>query len=238
MPEYWHHWHQICTQFNQQNHLLDWYNYRLSSLHPQEIIQHIDEIFAEQSTIFKLNVCFGFILQKKRNRQLTVLLHFRNNEQVFQEPFQIATAADHGQVQESLQNQAVLEWVHQRCLNSKWVVEQVTNVTFFITKLQVHPIGRGSDLPPYLRKNNGLLPLDCNHNDNKPYNDNLCFFRALVLHNSCHPKNLEHDAKHYYEQYRETQPNKKQFSLRSQHLCLFPRTHQTGWRGRRRHRKR
>ena len=65
VPEYWHHWHQICTQFNQQNHLLDWYNYRLSSLHPQEIIQHLDEIFAEQSTIFKLNVCFGFILQKK-----------------------------------------------------------------------------------------------------------------------------------------------------------------------------
>ena len=99
------------------------------------------------------------------------------------------------------ENALALEWVRQRRPNSKWVLEQVTNVTFFITKLRGHPIGRGTDLPDYLSKNNGLLPLDRNHNTGKPYNDNLCFFRALALHNGCHPKNLERDAKHYYEQY-------------------------------------
>ena len=123
----------------------------------------------------------------------------------------------------------------------------MTNVTFFITKLRGHPVGRGSDLPPYLSKINGSLPLDGNARKSKSYNDNLCFFRALALHNSCHSKNLERNAKHYYEQYCETQPDKKKFCgvklkrttrartpLRSQHLCLFPRTHQTRWRGRRR----
>ena len=87
----------------------------------------------------------------------------------------------------------------------------MTNVTFFITKLRGHPVGRDSDLPPYLSKNNGSLPLDCNAWKSKIYNDNLCFFRTLALHKGCHSKNLERDAKHYYEQYRETWPDKKKF---------------------------
>ena len=32
--EYRNHWHQIRTRFSCTNHLLDWYNYRLSSLQP------------------------------------------------------------------------------------------------------------------------------------------------------------------------------------------------------------
>ena len=36
--EYRRHWHQIRTRFNRQNRLLDWYNYRPSSLPPREII--------------------------------------------------------------------------------------------------------------------------------------------------------------------------------------------------------
>ena len=110
-----------------------------------------------------------------------------------------------------MENLDVLEWVRQRHPNSKWVVEQVTNVTFFITKLRGHPTGRGTDLPGYLAENHGLLTLDRNHNDGRPYNDNLCFFRALALHNGCHPKTLERDAQHYYEQYTESVPEKKKF---------------------------
>ena len=190
---------------------MDWYNYRLSSLQPREIIQPLDEIFADQSSVFKLNVSFGFILRNNETGDLEYYYASRNNEQVFEEPFQIATATDLQQVRESLQKLDVLEWVRQRRPNSKWVVEQVTNVTFFVTKLRGYPMGRGTDLPDYLSKNNGLLPLDRNHQTGKIYSDNLCFFRALALHNGCQPKNLERDAKHYYEQYRETRPEKKRF---------------------------
>ena len=106
----------------------------------------------------------------------------------------------------------MLEWVRQQRPNSKWVIEKVTNVTFFVTKLRDHPIGRGGNLPSYLGKNNGLIPLDSNAQTGKIYNDNLCFFRALALHNGCHLKNLERDAHHYYERYRQTRPEKKRFS--------------------------
>ena len=106
---------------------------------------------------------YCFILRKNETGDLQYYYASRNNKQVFQEPFQIATAADLQQVRQAWENLDVLEWVRQRRPNSKWVVQQVTNVTFFITKLRGHPIGRGSDLPDYLSKNNGLLPLDRNH---------------------------------------------------------------------------
>lgn len=110
-----------------------------------------------------------------------------------------------------MQNLDVLEWVRQRRPNSKWVVDQVTNVTFFIEKLRGHPIGRGTDLPSYLTDNGSLLPLDRDLISGKPYTDNLCFLRALAVHNGCLPKNLERDTKHYYERYREELPEKKEF---------------------------
>ena len=58
--EYRRHWHQIRTRFNRQNRLLDWYNYRLSSPQPQEVIQHLDEIFTDQSTVNLMSPLVSF----------------------------------------------------------------------------------------------------------------------------------------------------------------------------------
>ena len=147
LPKYRRHWHQIRTRFSRQNRLLDWYNYRLNSLQPQAISNHLDKIFTDQSTVFKLDVSFGFILRNNETGELQYYYASRNNEHVFEEPFQIATTADLPQVREALQNLDVLEWVRQRRPNSKWVVDTVTKITFFITKIRGHPIGRGTDLP-------------------------------------------------------------------------------------------
>ena len=45
----------------------------------------------------------------------------------------------------------------------------------------------------------------------KPYEDHLCFFRCLALHNGCHTKHLERDTKYYYQQYRDAGLGKKKF---------------------------
>ena len=214
IPEYRRHWQQIRTRLNRQNRLLDWYNFRLTSLQPHEISNHLDEIFTDQATVFKLNEAFGFILRNNETGELQYYYTSRNNEQVFESPFQIATAADLQPVREALQSLDVLEWVRQRRPNSKWVVDQVTNITLFITKIRGHPIGRGADLPAYLAKKHGLVALDHDRNSGKIYSDNLCFSRALALHNGCQTKNLERDTQHYYQRYRETlsEKKKKKFS--------------------------
>ena len=87
----------------------------------------------------------------------------------------------------------------------------MTNITWFITKIRDHPIGRGKYLPGYIVDNIGITPLDRNIQTGKPYEDNLCFFRCLALHNGCHTKNLERDTKHYYQQYRDAGLSKKKF---------------------------
>ena len=121
---------------------------------------------------------FGYILRNNENGELQYHYASRDNNHLFDSPFQITTAADLQPVREALRDIDVLEWVRQKRPNSKWIVDQVANVTFFITKLRGHPIGRGSDsdLPAFLSKNNGLLPLHRSVETGKVYNDNLCFF--------------------------------------------------------------
>ena len=107
--EYRNHWRQIRTRFSRKNRILDWYNFH----QPQELITHLNNIFTDQSTVFKLNVSFGFILRNNETGALQYYYASRNNEQVFEEPFQITTAADLQQVHEALLNLGVLEWVRQ-----------------------------------------------------------------------------------------------------------------------------
>jgi len=84
-------------------------------------------------------------------------------------------------------------------------------LTWFVRKIHDHPIGQGKYLPGYIVENCGIIPLDRNIQRGKPYEDNLCFFRSLALHNGCHTKNLERDTKYCYQQYRDAGLGKKKF---------------------------
>jgi hypothetical protein len=79
----------------------------------------------------------------------------------------------------------------------------ITNATFYVTKLRDHPIGRSVRLPKYVLENPAIVSLDCSKQMGLPYEDKLCFFRCLALHRGCHPKNLERDTHYFYEQYSE-----------------------------------
>ena len=104
-----------------------------------------------------------------------------------------------------------MEWVRQQRPNSKWVVDLITNVTWFVWKIRDHPIGRGKYLPCYIVENRGIDVLENDKNTGKPFQDNLCFFHCLALHNGCHTKNLERDTELHYQQYREAGLAKKKF---------------------------
>ena len=130
---------------------------------------------------------------------------------MLEQPFLVSNREDLERLYEQLEAIDFLEWIRQQRPNSKWVVDLVTNVTRFVWKLRDHPIGRGKYLPGYIVDNMGIIPLDRDIRRGIPYEDNLCFFRCLALHNGCHTKNLERDTKHYYQQYREAGLSKKKF---------------------------
>ena len=134
-----------------------------------------------------------------------------NNNLVLEQPFLVSNSDDLERAIQEISNIDYLEWVRQQRPNSKWVVDHVTNFTWFVCKTGDHPIGQGTFLPGYLAKNHGLAALDRNRKTGKLYEDNFCFFRCLALHNGCHTKNLERDTKHYYEKYQEAGLSKKRF---------------------------
>ena len=103
----------------------------------------------------------------------------------------------------ALENLDVVEWARQQRPNSKWIVMDITNATFYVTKLRDHPIGHSTRLPKYVLENPAVVSLDCNEQTGLPYEDKLCFFRCLALHRGCHAHNLERDTQHYFERYAE-----------------------------------
>ena len=161
--------------------------------------------------MFKVNFSFGFILRNTETGALQYHHPSANNHLVLEQPFLISSPDDLERLYQQIAEIDYLEWVRQQRPNSKWVVDLITNVTWFVWKIRDHPIGRGKYLPGYIADNYGLDALENNAKTGKPYEDNLCFFRCLALHNGCHTKNLERDTKYYYQQYREAGLAKKKF---------------------------
>jgi len=193
------HWRGIRTRQSRRNRIQDWYNFRLESYERHLFQQFLDQILADQSTVFKLNLSFGFVLRNIETGDLQYYHASANNHRVFNEPFLIGNVRGIEQVVNDIHDLDIAEWVKQQRPNSKWIVDVVTNVCFYVTKLRGHPIGRSGILPTYIVNNKAVYVLDCDKNTGNPYHDQLCFFRCLALHNGCRLKNLERDTKHYFE---------------------------------------
>ena len=164
-----------------------------------QLVNNIQHIFEDQSTVFKLNLSFGFVLFNNETQQMQFHHASANNSRVFDSPFQIRNREYLGQVREAMQNIDIHEWARQQRPNSKWIVMDITNATFYETKLRDHPIGRSVRLPKYVLESRAIVSLDCNEHTGLLYEDKLCFFRCLALHRGCHPHNLERDTQHFYE---------------------------------------
>ena len=133
--------------------------------------QPLSRIFADQSTVFKVNFAFGFIPRNTETGALQYHHPSANNNLVLEQPFLVSNQDDLDRLYQEINNIDFLEWVRQQRPNSKWIVDVVTNVTWFVTKLRDHPIGRGKYLPGYIVDNRGIEPLESNSKTGKPYED-------------------------------------------------------------------
>ena len=147
---YRQHWSQICTQFSHHNRLQDWYNFPLSTISPTSLREQLNRIFSDQPTVFKVNLAFGFILRNTETGALQYHHPSANNNLVLEQPFLISDQDDLERLYQWIAQIDFLKWLRQQRPNSKWVVDLITNVTWFVWKLRDHPIGRGKSLPHYL----------------------------------------------------------------------------------------
>ena len=180
------------------------YNRRLTSLDMRDLHDQLFLLFDQQTTAaFKVNVSFGFVLREKENDRLRYY-HSSNNccGRYLEEPALITNRADFDSFLERIREPDILQWAIAQRPNSDWVCELVTNATFFLNKIVDHPIGCvGVTLPDYLKHNKAIVGLEKDHHRNATYNDNLCLFRCLALHQGCDVRRLETTVVTLYAKY-------------------------------------
>ena len=113
------HWRTIRTRQSRGNRVQDWYNYRLNSLNMGKLVSDVERIFQDQTTVFKLNLSFGFVLFNNETEQMQYHHSSANNNRVFETPFLVRNREDLQQVRLALENLDVFEWARQQRPNSK-----------------------------------------------------------------------------------------------------------------------
>ena len=160
-----------------------WYNHRLTSLDTRDLHDQLFLLFNQQTTSFKINCSFAFILKEKQSGRLKYY-HSSNNccGRYLEEPALITNRADFDSFLERIREPDILQWAIAQRPNSDWVCEMATNVTFFLNRIVHHPIGCvGINLPDYVKNNKAIIGLEKDHY-RAVYRDNLCLFRCLALH--------------------------------------------------------
>ena len=86
-------------------------------------------------------------------------------------------------LKEKLQKLDIFDLCTRETTNTKWMFYKLTNLTIFAALLKDIPMGcKDSVLPEPLLKNQNVNCLTFEKNTTKPYNHNLCLFRAVALH--------------------------------------------------------
>ena len=194
-------WSSIRTHTIHQK-LKDIYNERISDL--TDLKEIIQSIFEQQTSAFKLNLSFGFILKNNETGEVRYYYPSQNGF-VFQEPLLITNHEDLENLLQKVADTDWLEYIRKQKPNSKWRVSLTCSVGIYIYKLPEMPIGRGGFfLPSFIINNRGVDGLEKNHQTGKPYQDHLCYFRCLARHKGFDLKNLEKKTKALKAQYFET----------------------------------
>ena len=160
------------------------YNHRLTSLDTRDLQEPLFVVFDQQTTAFKVNVSYGFVLKEKQSGRLRYY-HSSSNccGRLLEEPSLIANRDDFDRFLARIAESDIQQWARDQRPDSDWVCEHVTNVTFFINRIAQQPIGCvGVALPDYVKNNKAVVGLEKDHHRNAIYRDNLCLFRCLGLH--------------------------------------------------------
>ena len=86
-------WRTIQTRQSRGNQVQDRYNYCLNSLNMGELVGDVKRIFQDQTTIFKLNLSFGFVLFNNEMEQMQYHSS-ANNNRVLETPFLVRNHED------------------------------------------------------------------------------------------------------------------------------------------------
>ena len=191
--------------------------FRFTELSFDDMALHLAEVFSLHDEAFKLNISFGFIMTHIETGEHQYFYPARN-QTLLSEPFRISHSSDVASLLQLLKDKDILEHVHQQRPDTKWRLTHITNVLYITYNLR-YVIGSDIELPEYLIKKKSLTCF-VNNWDGKPYNDNLCMFRALMFHRQKSYK-VERDVELAYLQWNSDIPKKDFTGVKLEEIPKF-----------------
>ena len=175
------------------------YNYQLTNLNNETLVNFARQVANAQTSAFKISASLGYVLRNNETQELVYYWASRNNQLLFNQPFLVNCQRDIDSLLESI---VCLDLkAHVVFPNTRFSFIKSTNVTFYLTHLYGVPIGSSLILPTYLMRNKGLYTLVNAKRSGEKYEDNLCLFRCVALHNGATLQAIERPTKNYFEQY-------------------------------------
>lgn len=141
----------------------------------------LKSIFDLETFCFKVQVSFGFVLKDKETERLRYFHPCQNNAALYEYAQTVLERSHFDKIIDYLLNSDIEEICKASRPNSTWVLERVSNLTFYINKMRSPLIGCSNVcLPKFVTQNRWVVGLVKRRN-NKPYSDNLCLFRCLAM---------------------------------------------------------
>ena len=158
------------------------FNFAMNNLNIEHVKEKLDVVFNKLTCAAKINLAFGFIL-KSVDDGACRYFYPHENSTILERSKLVCTKGDMNKVKDTLDRSDLIgSCTHERP-NTKWRFYKITNVTIFAALLKDIRMGcRDSILPEPLLRNPTVNCLTFEENTRKPYNDNLCLFRAVALH--------------------------------------------------------
>ena len=142
--------------------------------------QKLDTVFEKLKCAAKLSVAFGYVLKNVEDG--TYRYYYEHEKNILMERSKLVAQRRFGKNQECFQLHSCDPSVYNRTRNTKWKFYKLPNVTVSPALLRKVPMGcKDTVLLEPLTKNHNVNCLAYEENTRKPYNDNLCLFRALAL---------------------------------------------------------
>ena len=143
----------------------------------------LGELIDEQTTAFKVNLGYGFILMEKQSGRFKYY-HSSCNccDRYLEESALITNRADFDSFLERIHESDILQWAITQGPNSDWVCVLVTNVKNFVNRILQKPIGCVDiNLPTYVKRNKAVIGLEKDHHS-AVNRGNMCLFCCLALY--------------------------------------------------------
>ena len=129
------------TRANTWNRVQDRYNFTINDITSSNFPEMVRHIFTQQSTAFTINLLFACMLRNVETGELRYYHPSQNNARFFDVPHWIRNEEDLQKFLDDLSRHDILEYTRQQRPDTKWVVHLLTNVTFYVNKINNHPIG-------------------------------------------------------------------------------------------------